>query len=71
MVSLSSRSNSASASARVGRGAQRCPHGTHCFAELARACDDAARKAVLDELSSIQTSTLVQTIKDRRKISRG
>ena len=41
------------------------------FADLARAGDDAAREAVLDDRTSIDTSTLVQTLKDRRKISRG
>jgi SpoVK/Ycf46/Vps4 family AAA+-type ATPase len=41
------------------------------FAELARACDDAARTAVLDHQSSIQTITLVQALEDRRKISQG
>jgi ATP-dependent 26S proteasome regulatory subunit len=41
------------------------------FAELARACDDAAREAVLDEKPEIQTSTLVHALEDRRKISRG
>jgi SpoVK/Ycf46/Vps4 family AAA+-type ATPase len=41
------------------------------FAELARACDDAARRAVLDEQAGIETSTLVHALEDRRKIGRG
>ena len=41
------------------------------FAELARACDDAARNAILDDQGSIETTNLVQALEDRRKISRG
>lgn len=37
------------------------------FAEIARACDDAARVTVLEDGSNIHTETLVQALNDRRK----
>jgi hypothetical protein len=38
-------------------------------AELSRACDDAARKAILSDCTEIGTEDLVSAIRDRRGIN--
>lgn len=40
------------------------------FADLARACDDAARRAVLDDSAVISTPQLIQSLEGRRKFLR-
>ncbi|RUL81902.1 AAA family ATPase [Tautonia sociabilis] len=40
------------------------------YAELARACDDAARRAVLSDSTSITTETLLSALSERRSINK-
>jgi len=39
------------------------------YAEIARACDDAARRAILSDSTEIQTQYLTTALCDRRGIS--
>lgn len=39
------------------------------YAEIARACDAAARSAVLDDMDRVQTDTLVEALRERRCIA--
>ncbi len=43
--------------------------GALSFAELARACDDAARLAVLKDKKEVTTESLLQALRERREIS--